>query len=176
KKPELTDELVQSFGPFKTVDEFKAKLRENLAQDKEAQAKENKREEIMREVVKQSKVEIPGLLLDEEWYAFEERRNAQLEEAKLSLEDYLKQAKKTEADLEKEERALIGERIKTTLVFREIQKAENIEPGERDIQTNIARLKLQYPDRTEAWLRETSEALLIQEKIFALLGLPMENS
>lgn len=175
KKPELTDEMVTKFGPFKTVDEFRTKLKENLGQDKMLQAKEAQREEIMRTIVEKSKVEIPELLLDEEWYAFEERRNAQLEEAKISLEDYLKQTKKTEKDLEKEERALISERVKTSMVFREIQKVENIEPAEREIQTNIAYLKLRYPDRDESWLRQTSEALLIQEKIFALLGLPIGN-
>jgi trigger factor len=146
-----------------------------MAQEKELKEKEGKREEIMRKIVQESKVELPPLLIDEEWYAFEERRNAQLEEAKLSLEDYLKQSNKTEKDLEKDERALITERLKTTLVFREIQKAENITAAEREVQTNIAQLKLNYPDRGEAWLRETSEALLIQEKIFALLGLPIGN-
>lgn len=173
KMPELTDEMVAKFGPFKTVDEFKAKLKESLGQDKELQAKEARREEIMRSIVEHAKVEIPELLVDEEWYAFEERRNAELEAAKLTLEDYLKQTNKAEKDLEKEERALIIERIKTSMVFREIQKKENIEPSEKEIQTNIAYLKLRYPDRDEPWLRQTAEALLIQEKIFALLGLPM---
>jgi FKBP-type peptidyl-prolyl cis-trans isomerase (trigger factor) len=173
--PQLTDDIVKQFGPFENVDAFKAKLKENMAQEKELKAKEGKREEIMRAVVEQSKVELPPLLINEEWYAFEERRNAQLEEAKLSLEDYLKQSNKTEKELEKDERGLITERLKTTLVFREIQKAENIAPSEKEIQTNIAQLKLSYPDRGEAWLRETSEALLVQEKIFALLGLPIGN-
>ena len=173
--PQLTDAIVKQFGPFENVDAFKAKLEENMAQEKELKAKEGKREEIMREIVKQSKAEIPALLIDGEWYAFEERRNAQLEEAKLPLEEYLKQSNKTEKELEKNERELITERIKTTLVFREIQKAENITAPEKEIQTNIAHLKLNYPDRSEAWLRETSEALIVQEKIFALLGLPIGN-
>jgi FKBP-type peptidyl-prolyl cis-trans isomerase (trigger factor) len=173
KMPELTDELVGKLGAFKSVDEFKIKLRESLAQDKELQAKEGRREELMKKVVEAAKVEIPDMLIDEEWYAFEERRNEQLEEAKLSLEDYLKQMKKSAKDLEKEERELIATRIKTSMVFRAIQQAEKIEPGEREVQTNIAYLKMQYKDRSEAWLRETAEALIIQEKIFALLGLSM---
>lgn len=173
--PQLTDELVARFGPFKTVDEFKAKLKENLASDKVREAKDAKREEVMHAIVAKSKVELPQMFLDEEWYAFEERRNAELEEAGISLADYLKQIGKSEADLEKEERALIAERIKTSIVFREIQKTEHIEPGERDIQTSIAYLKLQYRDRSEAWLRETAEGLIVQDKIFALLELPIEN-
>jgi len=173
KKPELTDEMVAAFGPFKTVDEFKIKLKENLAQDKILQAKEAKREEIMHEIVTRAGVELPKLFLDEEWYAFEERRNAELEEAKLKLEDYLKQTNKTEASLEQEERTLISERTKTSMVFREVQRAENITAEEKEIQTNITYLKLRYPDRDEAWLRETAEAIIIQEKIFAMLGFPL---
>ncbi len=175
KMPELTDELVGKLGAFKSVDEFKLKLRENLAQDKELQAKEARREELMKKVVDAAKVEIPEMLVDEEWYAFEERRNAELENAKISLDDYLKQIKKSAADLEKEERELIATRIKTSMVFRAIQQAEKIEPSEREVQTNIAYLKMKYKDRSEAWLRETAEALIIQEKIFALLGLSMAD-
>jgi trigger factor len=165
--------MVKTFGPFKTVEEFKAKLKENLAQEKLMNAKEQKREEIIREIVKKSKMEIPPLLLDQEWYTFEERRNAELEEAGLALKDYLEQVKKTEKDLEQEERSLIEERLKTSLVFREIQKAENVTADEKEIQTNIAYLKLRYPDRNENSLRETAEAIIIQEKIFDLLGLPI---
>ena len=171
----LTDEAVAKFGPFKTLDEFKVKLKENILKDKEIQAKETRREEIMQEIVKKSKVQIPELLLDEEWYGFEEQRNTQLEAAKLSLEDYVKQNNKTKEELEKQERSLIEERIKTSMVFREIKKAENITAPEKEIQTNIAHLKLRYPDRDEAWLRDTAEALIIQEKIFTLLGLPIGN-
>jgi FKBP-type peptidyl-prolyl cis-trans isomerase (trigger factor) len=171
---ELTDEMVQKFGPFKTVADFKIKLKENLAQDKAVQAKEMRREEIMQAIVKAADADIPKMLIDQEWYAFEERRNEELEEAKLSLADYVKQMGKTEAQLEKDERALIEERVKTSMVFREIQKTENITAPEKEIQTNIAYLKLRYPDRGETWLRETSEALIIQGKIFAMLGLPIE--
>jgi FKBP-type peptidyl-prolyl cis-trans isomerase (trigger factor) len=175
RMPELTDELVGKLGAFKSVDEFKIKLRENLAQDKELQAKEARREELMKKIVDAAKVEIPDMLVDEEWYAFEERRNAELEQAGLKLDDYLKQIKKSAEDLEKEERAMIATRIKTSVVFRAIQQAEKIEPSEREVQTNIAYLKMQYKDRSEAWLRETAEALIIQEKIFALLGLSMKE-
>jgi FKBP-type peptidyl-prolyl cis-trans isomerase (trigger factor) len=173
KMPELTDELVGKLGAFKTVDEFKIKLRENLAQDKKLQAKEAQREEMMKKIVDAAKVEIPEMLVDEEWYAFEERRNAELEQAGLKIDDYLTQIKKSAAELEKEERELIATRIKTSVVFRAIQQAEKIEPSEREVQTNIAYLKMQYKDRSEAWLRETAEALIVQEKIFALLGLQM---
>jgi FKBP-type peptidyl-prolyl cis-trans isomerase (trigger factor) len=65
--------------------------------------------------------------------------------------------------------------LKTSMVFREIQKAENITAPEKEVQTNIAYLKLQYKDRSEAWLRESAEALIIQEKIFALLGLALQD-
>ena len=171
----LTDETVQKFGPFKTVDEFKAKLRENLASEKAFEAKDAKREEIMRSIVQGSSVDMPKMLMDQEWQTFKDRRDAELEEAKLSLESYLKETGKTEAQLEKDERALIEERLKTSMVFREIQKTENIEPSEKEIQTNIAYLKMRYSDRSEAWLRETAEALIVQEKIFAMLGAAIES-
>ena len=44
---------------------------------------------------------------------------------------------------------------------------------EKEIQANIAYLKLQYKDRDERWLHQTAEAIIIQEKIFDMLGFPL---
>ena len=98
-----------------------------------------------------------------------EQRDAELERAGLTLEAYLKQVKKTEEELEKEERVLIEDQIKMSLVFAEMRKQENIKPEEKEVQIAIAELKHRYPDRSEASLRESAEATIVQKKVFDLL-------
>jgi trigger factor len=174
--PELTDEFVQKIGPFKNVEGFKTELKRQLQQEKEMSAREIKRDEIVHAVVKDTKIEIPELLIDQELGAFAEERDAELLKAGITMEDYLKQTGKTEKVLEKEERALIENQVKTNLVFREIRDKENVTADEKAVQTSIAYLKLRYPDRDEASLRSTAEAAIIQEKIFDLLsGVPKED-
>ena len=167
--PPVTDEFVKQFGNFKDVAEFKADVKHQLGHEKELAIKEAKREEIVQKIMEASKIKIPALLVDEEFYDFIERRDKELERAKMSLEEYLKEIKKTEKELEQEERKLIEDRIKMSLVMGEIRKKENIEANEDEIRKYIPSLKAHYPNRSEADVRQTAEAYIIQEKLFEVL-------
>ncbi len=171
----LTDEMVKKFGPFNTVADFRTELKRNLEQEKGYHNKEVKRDEMIKEIVKNAKVKVPHMLIEQEHFEFTRDRDEQLARANMPLEEYLKQSGKTVEELEKEERRIIEEDIKTSLVIQAIRTKEELAPEERDIQVNIAQLKLRYPDRDEETLRRTAGALLLQEKLFALLeGEPKE--
>jgi FKBP-type peptidyl-prolyl cis-trans isomerase (trigger factor) len=165
----LTDESVKKLGPFNTVADFRVELKRNLEQEKGFHNKEAKRDEMIKEIVKNAKVKIPHMIVEQEHSEFMRDRDEQLAKANLPLEEYLKQSGKTVEELEKEERRIIEEDVKTSLVIQAIRTKEQLAPEERDIQLNIAQLKLRYPDRDEETLRRTAGALILQEKLFALL-------
>lgn len=174
--PEFNDEFVKQLGPFENVGAFRTELKKNLAKEKEMSMQDVKRDDMIREIVKETKVTIPELLIDQELEGFIERRDAELESAGLSLDEYLKQVGKTKAILEKEERTSIEQQIAMSLVFAEIRKQENIEPDEKEVQLNILELKHRYPDRDEDSLREHASAASVQKKLFAVLeGEPEEK-
>ncbi len=166
KLPEITDEFVKQFGPFNTVADFRAEVGRQLVQEKEMQIKEVKREEIVKKIMESSKIKLPQLLVDEEYYNFIGRRDEELEKAEMSLEAYLKEIKKTEKEFEHDERKLIEDRIKISLVLGEIRKKEDVKADENEIRKFIPSLKMRYPNRTEADLHRTTEAYIIQEKLF----------
>ncbi len=167
--PPLTDDFVKQFGNFENVAAFRAEVKKQLEQEKETQIKESKREETVKKIMASSKIKIPALLIDEEFYDFMERRDAELERAGMSLEEYLKEIKKTENELEQEERQLIEDRIKMSLVMGEIRKKESIEATEDEVHKYIPSLKYRYPDRSEEDMHRTAEAYIIQEKLFDML-------
>jgi FKBP-type peptidyl-prolyl cis-trans isomerase (trigger factor) len=171
----LTDESVKKLGPFNTVADFRTELKRNLEQEKTFHNKEVKRDEMIKEIVKNAKVKVPPMIVEQEHYEFMRDRDEQLAKANLALEEYLKQSGKTAEELEKDERRIIEEDIKTSLVIQAIRTKEQLAPEERDIQLNIAELKLRYPERDEATLRRTAGALMLQEKLFALLEGTKEN-
>ncbi len=165
----LTDETVAQFGNFATVADFRKELKRQLEQEKAAHMKDGRREEIVRDIVKQSKVKVPALLVEQEFADFVAERNERLKAAGLSLEEYLKQSGKTAEQLDNEERKLIENDLATSLTVQAIRKKENIVADERDVQILIVQLKARYPERTDAELRRTAEALILQDKVFALL-------
>ncbi len=170
KAPEpLTDETVKMFGNFATLIDFRVELKRQLTQEKELHMKDGRREEMIREIVKKTKIDIPKLLIEQELFEFINDRDEQLKAAKLTLEDYLKQIGKTAEALEADERKLIEEDLTTKLTVQEIRKQENIVAEDRDIHIMIAELKLRYPERTEETLHRTAEAMIIQDKLFEML-------
>ncbi len=167
--PPLTDETVKQFGNFNTVADFRAELKRQLEQEKVLHAKDGRREEMIKEIVKHAKIKVPQLLIEQELYEFLADRDEQLKTAGLSLEEYLKQIGKTSEQLEKDERALIEDDLRMSLVVQEIRKAENITADDRDIHSLMAQLKIRYPERKEQELHRTAEAMIIQNKLFAVL-------
>ena len=168
KLPELTDELAQKLGNFKTVGELTEALKRDLIEEKRQRAHDAKRDRIVGEIVKHAKIEMPELLIDQEFERYREAREAELERMGMTLAQYLEQIKKSEKDLDKEERAQIHDRLVTSMVFQEIQKQENIEANSKEIAANAAILARRYPHEDPAHLRRSAEAFLIQEKIFKL--------
>lgn len=171
--PELTDEFVKQLGPFQNVEEFRTEIKNQILAEKKIRLKETKRNEIIKKILEESKLKIPQLFLDQEFQIFKEDQALKLKEANLTLDSYLKESGKTLETLEKEEKAMIEEQIKTSLVLREIREKEKITAEEKDIETNSALLKHRYPDRSDDDIRRTAETIIIQEKLFDLLeGLP----
>jgi FKBP-type peptidyl-prolyl cis-trans isomerase (trigger factor) len=167
--PPLTDETVKQFGNFNTVADFRAELKKQLEQEKTLHMKDGRREEMIKEIVEHAKIKVPQLLVDQELFEFLADRDEQLKTASLSLDDYLKQIGKTSEQLEKDERALIENDLRMSLVVQEIRKKENLGAEDRDIHILITQLKLRYPERTEQELHRTAEAMIVQNKLFALL-------
>lgn len=167
--PPLTDETVKQFGNFNTVADFRAELKKQLEQEKVLHMKDGRREEMVKEIVKHAKIKVPQLLVDQELFEFLADRDEQLKTAGLSLEEYLKQVGKTSEQLEKDERALIEDDLRMSLVVQEVRKQENITADDRDVHTLMAQLKVRYPERKEPELHRTAEAMIIQNKLFAVL-------
>lgn len=62
KLPELNDELAKEFG-FESVDDFMAKNKENLVQQKERAADEKLHQEILEKLIEENKFDVPGALV-----------------------------------------------------------------------------------------------------------------
>jgi len=143
--PPLTDETVKQFGTFNTVADFRVELKKQLEQEKVLLMKDGRREEMVGDIVKHAKIKVPQLLVDQELFEFLSDRDEQLKTAGLSLEEYLKQMGKTAEQLEKDERALIEDDLRMSLVVQEVRKQENITADDRDIHMLMAQLKVRYP-------------------------------
>jgi FKBP-type peptidyl-prolyl cis-trans isomerase (trigger factor) len=166
---ELTLDFVKKFGPYETVEAFRDDIKKELAFEKTARNTEAKRDEMLSTIVKDAKVKVPDMLIEQELTDLVERRADELEKMNMTLEQYLEKLKKKADELEKEERTAIERQIRTSLVIREIQVKEDLKAEPREVRAAVTQLKVRYPNRNEGQLAETAEALVLQGKLFEML-------
>jgi trigger factor len=167
--PELTDEFVKGVGDFDSVPDFKDKLGAMLADDKKNAAREKRRLKIADALAEATKVELPDVMIESEVNRSESQFRADIERMGITLEDYLKHAKKTLEDARKEWRPNAEKKAKLQLILNEIAKAENIAPKKEEIEAEVAHIIEHYKDADRERAAVYAETVLTNEKVFEFL-------
>ena len=168
--PEVTDEFVKTLGDFQNVEDFKKKLKENLALEKEYRAKEKKRAEILEEIIKETPIEVPEVLIESEINKLQSQFEETLKSMKFNLNDYLKQIKKTEEEIKKEWAPDAEKRAKLQLIINKIALDEKLEADLKDIEHEAEHLMEHYKDVSPERLKIYVEMMLTNEKVLKFLG------
>jgi FKBP-type peptidyl-prolyl cis-trans isomerase (trigger factor) len=172
KEPELPpfdDEYVQALGPFKNVEDFKEKLKENIKLEKGNQFKEKLRLKIVEKIIENSKTEIPEILIDAELDKILYRMESDITQMGLKFEDYLKHLNKTIEDLRKEFRDDAEKKANLSIVLNEIAKLEKIEADETQVANEVVKIIEHYKDADPERAKIYAENVLVNEKVFEFL-------
>ena len=167
--PELNDDFVKALGPFKDVADFKTKLKENIKLEKENQAKEKTRLQIIEKIIGDTKIEVPEILIESEIDKILYRMESDITQMGLKFEEYLKHLNKTKEDLRKEFKNDGEKKAKLALVLNEIAKAEKIIADPEQVAKEVAQILEHYKDADPERAEMHAENVLTNEKIFQFL-------
>jgi len=167
--PEFDDEFVKTLGDFKTVEEFKTKLRENMLQEKQMRNTETHRIKIIESIVENISAEIPQPLIDQELERMFGKFKHDIEQFKMDPQEYLTQIKKTEEDLKNEWKPDAVKRVKMNLVLPKISEAEKLKVDEKEIEHELHHITEHDPKINEAHARAYVENVLTNEAVFKFL-------
>ncbi len=144
--PALDDEFAKDVDDeVETLDELKAKIREELATTKASQAQEAVHDEALRKAVENAEVvELPHVMVHDEVHRAMDEFLNNMQRQGISPEMYYQLTNSTEADLHKQFEQDAELRVKTNLVIEAIVKAENLEATEEEIEKEIAELAETY--------------------------------
>ncbi|MFH0891070.1 MAG: trigger factor [Candidatus Liptonbacteria bacterium] len=166
---ELTDENIKELGNFKDLADFRARIKENILREKDMDADRAVREEIAKNLVDATKLELPEIVIEEELRIMRKDREAELERLKISREDYLKQLQKTEEELVGQEREYVERQLKTRLILGKIADEEKIEPDEKEIEQNLEYLIKRHPESDPEQVHHYVVNMLTNELTLELL-------
>lgn len=167
--PVFDDAFVKTVGDFKDVADFKVKITENIQKDKEHKANEKKRIEIAEAVIKETKADLPKVIIEAELDKMEAQFNDDITRMGIKAEDYMKHIKKTREEMRAEWRPDAVKRATLQIVLHKIAETEKIVADKDRAEKEIKAIFEHYPDADLNRIRGYVESMLVNEQVFDLL-------
>src|SRR3989344_684387 len=167
--PLAADAFAKSFGKFTSIAELKAKIKDNLLEEKKVRDKEKRRIEIIEAIMKETGGEMPLPLIERELAIMMARLKDDLTGRGVPFDDYLKRIGKTIEQVEKEWRPDAEKKAKAQLVLAKIASEEKIEPSAADIDHEVSHILEHYKDANRERARDYVRTILTNEKVFQFL-------
>ena len=86
-----------------------------------------------------------------------------------TLESYLKQIGKTEAELKDEKKDVADKRVKTQLVLSKIAAVEEIKPDEKVVEEQVAEIQKSYPNANKENIQSFVERFELNQLVWKML-------
>jgi len=157
-QPQLNDEFAKELGEYEGIEDFKNKLREHLANDKERKLKAETRDKLTEALVAHYQFPVPESLVQSQIDARLDRGLRALAAQGMRTEDM---RKLDFARLREAQRDSAVTEVKATLVMDKIASVENVEVSDEELENELELISLQTREPLET-LRErlTNEGAL----------------
>jgi trigger factor len=144
--PEANDEFAAEVGPFKTVKELRADIKDELTVQADNEAKREYENELLEEIIKKTDTKAPQQLVAQQIERMKMEMDQRLMQSGITTDQYLQMQNKTQAELEKELEPEAEKRVKLALVLSEVAKTEELKVDNAEIDHEIESLRKQYTD------------------------------
>lgn len=141
---ELTDEFVKASTSYESIEDMKAKLRENIEKNAQREADTKRRNEILKQATDNITVDIPEVMVENRVSNMIQELSVNLENQGMNLDAYLKYANMDMAKLREQYKESAAIAVKTDLMLDAVAKAEDIKVENADINAEIALLAATY--------------------------------
>ena len=144
KLPALDDSFAKLVGTFDSIDDLKKDIKKELETTKKNDAEVKQQNEIVEKIVLTSTVDIPSLLMEEEFKRIDKEQRQNAAYSGKTWSEYLSEQGLNEAEFIKQAQEQAVQRIKIGLVLGAIAGIENISSSKAELKTKLEALKKQY--------------------------------
>jgi len=161
--PELDDEFAKDVDEdVETLDELKEKTEKNLRDQKETEADNAKREQLIEQASNNATVDIPEAMIETELDQMLNEFQQNLQAQGMTIEMYSQFTGQDEETLKAQMKEDAGKRVKTNLTLEAIIEAENLEVEESDVNEELDKMASMYNleiDQIKQMLGGNTEAI-----------------
>ena len=149
KVAKIDDELAKKSG-LKTVKELKEDIKKNLQARYDYTAEEKFKDELVAELVKNSKVSAPEVLVKDQMQMIRSDVERNIAPYGVKLEEYLEMTGEKFEEWEKEAKKAAEARVKASLVLQKVALAEKISVDDKLVEAKVAELRSVYAKSKDA--------------------------
>ena len=149
-KAKIDDEMAKKCGPFKTLDELKKDIEKNLQMQNEHKVTEKFKDDLIKALVKESKVPAPEILIDDQMRMMRDDITRNATAQGLSFEEFLEANHETPENWEKQARKVAKERVKASLALQTLAVEQKITVSDDLVNAKLAELRDVYKKSPEA--------------------------
>lgn len=156
----LDDEFAKKVSRYGTLAELKEEVREAMLTDKAAEADAELKDKAIAAAAGEAKVDIPPAMVEREIDVMLDELRTSLAQSGLTLEEYVKGAKKEEKVLREEMRRSAEIRIKGKVVLKAVAETEKVRVSPEEIRAEIKAMAesiKQDPEQFEKNMIESGE-------------------
>lgn len=171
--PEIDDEFAAEVSEFDTLEEYKADVKAKIKEQKAAEGKAKKEDQVVEQAVKNATMEIPEAMIQTQTRQMADEFAQRIQSQGLTLEQYFQFTGMTSEKMMEELKPQALKRIETRLVLEAIAKAENIEITDEKLDEEIAKMAEAYKmeaDKLKEFIGENEkkqmkEDMAVQEAV-----------
>ena len=170
--PAIDTEFAKALGQ-ENMENLRVLLRTNIGKEAEQKAEEKLEIEIFDAIIAKTKFSVlPEILVDAERKKMYYELTRDLDRSGTTIENYLKDVKKTEEDLNKDFTEQATKRAEAALISRQVAKLNTITVSEEEIDAEIQMMEEAYHDNPDyianlkkPEVRRTIETILTNKKV-----------
>ncbi len=170
KLPALDEKDFKELAGAENFEDFKAKLKENIKNEKEFAIKDKRRAEIAEELLKHVEVDLPEEIVDMELARSRAQMEQDLQMMGLSLDAYLAQIQKDKNEFENEMREAARKRAILQLALDKIAETEGLRVDPAEIEKEVEHILSHTPQANKDDVRAFVDAQKSNEMVFDFLS------
>jgi trigger factor len=143
--PELDDEFAKDVDDeVETLDELKAKKKEEMEKQREQDAENQKKETLVEKASENAEADIPPAMVDTELDQMVKEFEQQLQMQGMTMEMYSQFSGQDQDGLKEQMREDAAKRVKTNLTLEAIAKKEELEASDEDVEAELDKMAGMY--------------------------------
>jgi len=133
----LDDEFAKTYAEEESLESLRTAIRNDLHQARTNEARNEVVGDIVEQISNGATIEIPAPMIDEAVTTELGRMRQRMQYQRTTLESYLRTTGQTEEELREELRPAVAQRLRNSLVLREVAEREGIEVSDDDLEREV---------------------------------------